>query len=79
MLLVGSPMYKILVEKFDGQEYEGVHFEVGKTQGLAFVLKHDAADDASAKKIVKQVVSEIPECRNLYLNIQYVDENGRIL
>ena len=79
MLQVGSPKYKILVEKFDNAEYEGVHFSVVKRAGLTFVLKHDADDDAKAKAIVKKVVSEVPECKNMYLNIQYVDENGRIL
>ena len=78
MLQVGSPKYKLLIDKFENAEYDGIHFEIIKKQGLTFVLKHDS-DDATAKAVVKKVVSEIPECKNMYLNIQYVDENGRIL
>ena len=79
MLQIGSPKAKLIGEKLDSQEYEGVHFKVESAVGLTIKVSHDASDDASAKAIVKRVVASIPELKNSYTNIQMIDANGRIL
>lgn len=78
MLQIGSPKLKILSEKFDGLNYEGIHFHVKKTAGLTIIVSHDGANDEIAKKVAKQYIATLPELSGFYTNIQIVDENGRI-
>ena len=80
MIQVGSSKAKLLIEKFDGNTFDGVTFHLeGKPQGLTFKLTHDAESDGAAKSLVKKVVSEMPECKAAYLKIDVLDEKGRIV
>ena len=80
MLQIGNPKAKILVERINGLDYEGVHFEVvGAPMGLTFKVSHNAESDAAAKSLMKKFIAEQPECKNSFTNIQYIDENGKIL
>lgn len=79
MLQIGSPKFKLLKEKIDDKEIDGVHFKVESTQGLTLKVSHDAKDDASAKAVVKKLIASDADFKNAYTNIQMIDENGRIL
>lgn len=79
MLQIGSPKAALLKEKLDGLEWEGIHFQVVQMQGLTMTVKHDGCSDAGAKAAVKRYIASLPEYGKAYTNIQYVDENGRIL
>ena len=80
MLQIGSSKAKLLIEKFDGQTYDGVTFHLeGKPQGLTFRLSHDGESDSAAKSVVKKVVAGVPECKTAYLKVDVIDEKGRIV
>lgn len=79
MLQIGCPKAKLLSEKLNGLEYEGVHFKVESTVSLTIKVSHDAASDSEAKALVKKILKEVPELVNVYTNIQMIDEKGRIL
>lgn len=79
MLQIGCPKAKLLSEKLNGLEYEGVHFKVESAVGLTIKVSHDAASDSEAKALVKKILKEVPELVNVYTNIQMIDEKGRIL
>ena len=79
MLQVGSPKYKVIKEKIDHNTFEGVTFEVTESMGLTFKVKHNAQSDEEAKAVLKKVISTIPEAKNVYTNIQYIDDQGHIL
>lgn len=79
MLQIGSSKAKILNEKLNGLEWEGIHFEVISLQGLTLKVKHDGESDAVAKAALKKYIATLPELKNAYTNIQLVDEQGRIL
>lgn len=80
MLQVGSSKAKLIMEKLDGQTYDGVTFRLeGKLQGLAFKVSHDAESDSAAKAVIKKMVAGLPECGTAYLKIDAIDEKGRIL
>lgn len=79
MLQIGSPKFKLLKEKIDDKEIDGVHFNVESIQGLTLKVRHNANDDISAKTIIKKLIANDPEFKNAYTNIQMIDENGRIL
>lgn len=79
MLQIGTPKVKVLSEKLDGKEFEGVSFKVESVSGLAMKVSHNAKDDASAKALVKKIVAETSELKNMYTNIQIIDKDGRIV
>lgn len=79
MLMIGCPKVKLLAEKMNGLNYEGVHFEVTSVEGLSMKVKHSAETDSAAKAVVKKYIAGIPELKNMYTNIQLIDEQGRIL
>ena len=78
MLLVGCAKTKFLAEKLDGQVFHNVKFNVTKMEGLSLWIDHNAPDDRSAKGIVKEIVKTIPDLNGFYVNIQIIDEVGRI-
>lgn len=79
MLQIGCPKAKVLNEKLNHLDYEGIHFEVVECMGLTLKVKHNAENDAQAKAAVKKYITELSEFKNAYTNIQLIDENGRIL
>lgn len=79
MLQIGSSKAKILNEKLNGLEWEGIHFEVVSLQSLTLKVKHNGESDAVAKATLKKYIATLPELKNAYTNIQLVDEQGRIL
>ena len=79
MLMIGCAKAKFLADKINNLTYENIHFTVESVEGLSFKVKHNANNDQAAKTIIKQYVSTLPELKNLYINIQYVDEKGTIL
>lgn len=79
MLQVGSPKAKLISERINNQTYEGINFEVISQTGLTIKIKHNADNDLIAKNVLKKMISNIPETKNTYTNIQYIDESGRIL
>lgn len=79
MLQIGTPKIKVLGEKLNGKEFDGVVFKVESITGLSMKVSHNASDDASAKALVKKIIADTPELKNMYTNIQIIDENGRII
>lgn len=79
MLQIGSPKAKILNEKLNGLDLDGVTFKVENVNGLTLKVSHNANDDAIAKALIKKYISSLPEAKNSYTNIQLIDEKGRIL
>ncbi|MDK2980823.1 MAG: hypothetical protein PWQ55_1170 [Chloroflexota bacterium] len=79
MLLVGCAKSGLLKSKLDGLNYQSVNFKVIKVVGLSLTVSHDAKDDKTAKSLVKQFVAAMPEMKNIYLSVQIVDEQGRVL
>lgn len=79
MLQIGTPKVKILSEIINGKEFEGVTFKVESISGLSMKVSHNAKDDTSAKALIKKIVAETAELKNMYTNIQIIDENGRII
>lgn len=79
MLQIGCPKAKILNEKLNGLDYEGIHFDVVELIGLVIKVKHNADGDTEAKVVLKKFLATLPELKNAYTNIQLINENGRIL
>lgn len=79
MLQIGTPKVKILSEIINGKEFEGVTFKAESISGLSMKVSHNAKDDTSAKALIKKIVAETAELKNMYTNIQIIDENGRII
>ena len=79
MLQIGTPKVKILSEIINGKEFEGVTFKVESISCLSMKVSHKAKDDTSAKALIKKIVAETAELKNMYTNIQIIDENGRII
>lgn len=79
MLQVGSPKVKVIKEKINNQIFEGIHFLVTSSQGLTINVDHNAESDEKAKSILKKVIASLPETKNAYTNIQYIDKEGHIL
>lgn len=79
MLQIGCPKAKLLNEKLNHLDYDGIHFEVVECLGLTLKVKHNAENDALAKIAVKKYIAGLSELKNAYTNIQLIDENGRIL
>ena len=79
MLQIGTPKVKILSEIINGKEFEGVTFKVESISGLSMKVSHNSKDDTSAKALIKKIVAETAELKNMYTNIQIIDENGRII
>lgn len=79
MLLVGSAKSNLLKSKLDGLNYQSVNFKVIKVVGLSLTVSHDAKDDKTAKSLVKQLVSTMPEMKNIYISVQIIDDQGRVL
>ena len=79
MLQVGCPKIKLLKEKLDGLDFENIHFEIESILALTIKLKHNANSDQEAKRSLKKYISSIDELKNVYTNIQIIDENGKIL
>ena len=79
MLQIGTPKVKILSEIINGKEFEGVTFKVESISGLSMKVSNNAKDDTSAKALIKKIVAETAELKNMYTNIQIIDENGRII
>jgi hypothetical protein len=79
MLQIGSPKAKLIKEKIDDKEIDGVHFKVEKMDRLTMVVNHNAKDDTAAKKVLKAFIPTIPGMGMAYNNIQLIDDKGRIL
>ena len=79
MLLIGCAKAKLLAEKIDGITSHDVKFEVKRIEGLSLLLDHTAVDDKSAKVILKEIIKTIPELKGFYVNVQMVDQTGKIL
>lgn len=79
MLQIGSPKAKILNEKLNGLDLDGVTFKVESVNGLTLKVSHNTYDDATAKALIKKYIASLPETKNSYTNIQLIDEKGRIL
>lgn len=79
MLQIGSPKVKILNEKLNGLDLDGVTFKVESINGLTLKVSHNANDDATAKALIKKYIASLSETKNSYTNIQMIDEKGRIL
>jgi hypothetical protein len=79
MLLIGCAQVTILAEKLHQHEIKGVLFKVIKQNGLSLTVEHNADDDRTAKALVKEFVGSLPEIKNFYVNVQMIDESGRIL
>lgn len=78
MLLVSSPKAELIEKALHGKEIKGISFKVLGKSGLSLTVDHNA-DDASAKAIVKKLITTDPMMAKYYANIQYIDENGKIL
>lgn len=79
MLQIGCPKAKLLKEKIDGIEFEGIKFKVESTVGLTLKVSHNGESDSVAKSVVKKLIATLPELKSVYTNIQIIDENGRII
>lgn len=79
MLQVGSPKIKVIKERINDNIFEGIHFLVTSSQGLTINVDHNAKSDEEAKSVLKKVIASIPEVKNAYTNIQYIDKEGHIL
>lgn len=79
MLQIGSPKIKAIQAKIDDQTIDGIHFKVRKAMGFTIQVAHDAENDEKAKAVLKKAIAAIPEAKNVYTNIQYIDEKGHIL
>ena len=79
MLQIGCPKAKLLKEKIDQLDFESIHFEVVRLSGLTLQVTHNAASDEAAKAARKKYIKTISELANLYINIQLIDAQGRIL
>ena len=54
MLQIGCPKAKLLKEKIDGIEFEGIKFKVESTVGLTLKVSHNGEIDSVAKSVVKK-------------------------
>ena len=79
MLQIGCPKAKILKEKIDGLDYEGIRFKVESVVGLTLMVSHNSNSDVNAKSVIKKYITQLSEFKNVYTNIQMVDKNGRII
>ena len=77
MLRIGSPMYKLILEKLDGKTIDGVSFETYKEDIIYGIVK--TSDDKAAKKIVNRIIDEIPELESVARSVVEVDESGRLI
>lgn len=78
MIMISCIRPKIIVAKFDGLEYEGVHFKVEKINQMLVTCSHDTDDD-NAKKLAKIILRNMPEIHGMITDVKIVDENGRLL
>lgn len=79
MLLIGCAKAKLLAEKINGLVTNDVKFEVVKIEGLSLTVNHNAKDEKAAKVLIKEIIKSMPELHGLYVNIQMIDQTGKIL
>ncbi len=80
MLLIGCAKAKLLAEKINGLVTNDVKFEVVKIEGLSLTVNHhNAKDEKAAKALIKEIIKSMPELHGLYVNIQMIDQTGKIL
>lgn len=77
MLLVSCARIKTLINEIDNKEINGINFKLYKLDGLMAYISHDS-DDETAKKTLKEEAKEIPELKNMFLNIRTIDDSGNI-
>ena len=78
MIAVNSTKPKLIAEKFDGLQRDGISFKVHKIIGMSVILDIDG-DIAKAKKMIPGIAKEIPEFKYIFAHPMEVDENGRVI
>ena len=79
MLLINCSKIKIIADLLDDKEYEGIKFKIVAQEGLILTVYHNAPNDDTAKKVVYKLLKKDPKFTNIFLNIRFVDEIGKII
>lgn len=77
MLLVSCARIQSLLNEISNKEINGINYKLEKMDGLMAYISHNG-DDETAKAVLKQRAKEVPELKNMFLNIRTIDDSGNI-
>jgi hypothetical protein len=79
MLLINCAKANFISETLQKQEVGGIRFKVEAQEGFILTVSHNAPDDKTAMMVLKKELKNLPELKNMFINMMPIDRVGKLI